>query len=324
MNKTVSIVIPVYNAEKTLSKCIESILQNTYSDYEIILINDGSADNSWKILESYQKKYSDKIKIFNQKNQGVAKTRNAGLGYANSKYVMFIDCDDWIDSDYLQKFIEEAESKKSDIVIGGYRRMSSEKKLYEMHLKNTEWSKYITMAPWAKIYRKDFLTQNKIEFLDNNIGEDVFFNLQAINLTDKVSIIDYRGYNWFYNQESVSNTKQKTMQSSLDVMRLIDACYGKLKEIGAIDNPEVEFYFTRYIIWYLLFAGRKSSCEEIWAEFTKTFAWLKNKFPAFLKNKNISLFRPKGETLRNRLAVFVFLFFYRLKLIKVFLGLYSK
>ncbi|MFA6383720.1 MAG: glycosyltransferase, partial [Parcubacteria group bacterium] len=275
----ISITIPVYNAEYTLSKCIESILQNTYGDYEIILINDGSSDNSWKIMEEYEAKYPNEIRIFNQENQGVAKTRNAGLSYAKSKYVMFIDCDDWIDSDYLQKFIEEIESKNLDMVIGGYRRTAGEKMLYEMRLQNTEWSKYMTMAPWAKIYRKDFLTQNKIEFLDNNIGEDVFFNLRAINLTNKVSIIDYCGYNWSYNQKSVSNTKQKTMQSSLNVTRLLDACYDKLKEIGAIDKPEVEFYFTRYIVWYLLFAGRKSSYEEILAEFTKTFEWLKNKFP---------------------------------------------
>lgn len=319
----ISIIIPVYNAEKTISRCIESILQNTYDNYEIILINDGSTDNSWKILESYQKKYPNKIKIFNQENQGVARTRNAGLVYAESKYVMFVDCDDWIDSDYLQKFFEEIDSQNLDMIIGGYRRTTSEKILYEMRLQNTEWSKYMTMAPWAKIYRKDFLTQNKIEFLDNNIGEDVFFNLQAINLTNKISIIDYCGYNWFYNQQSVSNTKQKTLQSSLNVMRLLNACYDKLKEVGVINKPEVEFYFTRYIAWYLLFAGRKSSYEQIWMEFTKTFGWLKDKFPTFLKNKNISLFYPKGETLRNRTAVFAFIFIYRLKLIKIFFKMYS-
>lgn len=318
-----SIIIPVYNAEKTIAKCIESILHNTFTDYEIILINDGSSDDSWKILEEYFDKYPDKIRIFTQENQGVAITRNTGIGHANGEYVMFIDCDDWVDADYLQKFIEEIKSKNLNIVIGGYRRATNEKTLFEMRLKNTEWSKYMTMAPWAKIYRRDFILQNNIKFLDNNIGEDVYFNLQAINLTDKISIINYCGYNWFYNTQSVSNMKQKTMQNSLDVIFLLDSCFNKLKEIGAIKKPETEFYFTRYVIWYLLFAGRKSNYKQIFTEFTKTFNWLKNKFPKFHSNKNISLFLPKGEILKNKLAVYVFMTIYRLRLIKIFFRLYS-
>lgn len=320
----ISIIIPVYNAEKTLAKCIESILHNTFTDYEIILINDGSADNSWEIIKSHKERYLGKIKIFTQENQGVAKTRNAGIGYASGDYIAFIDCDDWIDDDYLKKFVEEIENKNLDMVIGGYRRATDKKILYEMRLKNTEWSKYMTMAPWAKIYRKEFLLKNKIEFLDNNIGEDVYFNLQAVNLTGKISIIDYCGYNWFFNERSVSNTKQKTMQSLLNVMRLLDASYDKLKETGAVKKSEVEFYFTRYIIWYLLFAGRKSDYGQICAEFTRTFDWLKNKFPEFYKNKNIRLVLPKGETLRNRLAVYVFMILYKLKLIEIFFRIYSK
>jgi len=236
---------------------------------------------------------------------------------------MFIDCDDWIDSDYLQKFVAEIETKNLDMAIGGYRRTTNEKILYEMRLQNTEWSKYMTMAPWAKIYRRTFLMENKIEFLDNNIGEDVYFNLQAINLTDKISIIDYCGYNWFYNKQSVSNTKQKTMQNSLSVMHLLNSCYAKLKEFGAISKPEVEFYFTRYIIWYLLFAGRKSGYAQIYAEFTKTFEWLTKNFPLFLRNKNIGLVYPRGETIKNRLAVYLFILLLKFGLIKPFLKIYS-
>lgn len=324
MSAKISIIIPVYRAERTIAKCIESVLQNSYPDYEIIIISDGAIDNSWEILEQYREKYPNKIRIFKQENQGVAKTRNTGIDYATGKYVMFIDGDDWIEEDYLQKFVAEIETKDLNMVIGSYRRVTYKKTLYEMRLQPTEWSRYITMASWAKIYRREFLLENSIEFLDNNIGEDVYFNLQAINLTDKISIIDYCGYNWFYNEQSVSNTTQKTMKNPRNVMHLLDSCYDKLKEIGAINKKEVEFYFTRYIVWYLLFAGRKSDYTQTYAEFTKTFKWLQDKFPRFLENKNISLIHPRGETLRNRLAVFTFMLVYKLKLTKVFFKVYSK
>jgi len=320
----VSIIIPVYNAEKTLFKCIESILINTYGDYEIILINDGSSDNSMEIMEAYEGKYPEKIKIFSQENQGVAKTRNRGIGYARAKYIMFIDCDDSIENDYIEKFVAEIEKKNLDVVIGGYKRTTSQRVLYEMKLENTPWSRYMTMAPWSKIYKKEFLIENKIEFLDNNIGEDVYFNLQVINLTNKISILDYVGYHWFYNEQSVSNTSQKTLEKKINVMFLLDSCYEKLKERGAIDKEEVEFYFTRYIVWYLLFAGRNSTPLQMVSEFRRTFDWLKQNFPKFLQNKNISLFSPKGETLKNRVAVYIFMMMHRLKLIPLFFQFYSK
>jgi glycosyltransferase involved in cell wall biosynthesis len=320
----ISIIIPVYNAQGSISKCLDSVLNNDYIvDFEIIAVNDGSVDDSWQILQNYQKKYPEKIKIFNQENQGVAKTRNAGIGYSKFEYIMFVDCDDWIDFDYLQKFVDEIEIRKLDIVIGGYKRVTNDNILFNVELKNTPWSKYMTMAPWAKIYRKEFLLENKLEFLDNNIGEDVYFNLVAINLTDKVSIIDYCGYNWFFNEKSISNTKQKALGNKLNVQYLLDSSYEKLEKVGAINKEEVEFYFIRYIVWYLLFAGRKSSYAEICAEFEKTFGWLEKNFPNFSRNENISLFKPQGETLKNKIAVFAFVSLYKLNLIKIFLKIYS-
>lgn len=323
MQKKVSVIIPVFNAQATIGRCIDSIFANGYDNFEIIAINDGSSDGSIEILEQYAEKYPGKIRVYNQENMGVAKTRNAGIGHATGEYVMFIDNDDYIDNDYIVTFVKEINEGGLDVVIGGYRRTDGAKTLFEMRLENFEWSKYMVMAPWAKIYRKGFLIANKLEFLDNNIGEDVYFNLQAINLTDKIAIIDYCGYNWFHNMQSVSNAKQKKMANRLDVMKLLNASYERLKEIGTETKKENEFYFTRYIIWYLLFAGRQSAYKELLAEFEKTFAWLRKNYPYFDKNKNISPFRPDGETLRNRIAVYAFVLICRARLTKMFLKLYS-
>ena len=101
--------------------------------------------------------------------------------------------------------VQTIKSKDYDVVISGYRRITEENKIIKkVSLKDEEWSKFMILAPWAKIYKREYLIKNNIEFLDNNIGEDVFFNLQALQLTDKIKILDYIGYNWFYNTRSVS------------------------------------------------------------------------------------------------------------------------
>ncbi|KKP68309.1 MAG: Cell-wall biogenesis glycosyltransferase [Candidatus Moranbacteria bacterium GW2011_GWE1_35_17] len=323
MDKKISIIIPVYNAQKTIAKCLNSILGNSFYDYEILLINDGSSDGSQKILESYLDKFPDKIRVFEQENQGVAKARNLGILLSQGEYIVFIDNDDFIDKEYLKIFAEAISAGDLDLVLGGYRRTTLEKVLYEMRLASTEWSKYMIMAPWAKIYKKDFLVKNKIEFLDNNIGEDVYFNLLAVNLSDKISIINYCGYNWFYNLQSVSNAKQKEMKNNLNVKKLLEASHGRLLEMGVSNKKEVEFYFIRYIIWYLLYTGRKSAYHQVSQEFGSLFNWLKVKYPKFEKNYGISLFSPEGETLRNRLIVYIFMGLYRLRLIRLFFRGYA-
>lgn len=322
--KDISIIIPVYNAENFIAECLNSILKNDFDNIEIIAINDGSVDKSFEILDDFRSRYPEKIRIFNQENQGVANSRNKGILLAEGRYVMFIDNDDYVDCDYIRTYFEKAEAGSYDMVIGGYKRVSQQGLLYDVKLANLSWSKYIIMAPWAKIYKRDFLLKNKLEFLDNNIGEDVYLNLVAINLTKNILVTDYCGYNWFYNENSISNTKQKSVKNKPNVIFLLDSCYEKLRKIDALKKEENEFYFLRYLIWYLLFTGRNSSFAELYAEFKKSFDWLKNKFPNFNENKSIGLLSPKGESLKNRIAVFAFMIFYRLRIMSIFFRLYSK
>lgn len=321
----ISVIIPVYRAEKTIGKCLDSLLANDFSDYEIILIEDGVVDGVGIILQEYQSKYPDKIKFFNQANQGVAKTRNRGMETAKGEYLMFVDCDDFVGKDYLETFLAEAEKRRADAIFGGYFRTDDQKILYTQKLSSAEWARYIVMAPWAKIYRRDFLLKNKIEFLDNNIGEDVYFNLQVINFSEKIFTFDYAGYFWFDNKKSVSNSLQKNLANRLEVLFLLDSCAAKLGKRGVLNKKENEFYFVRYVVWYLLFAGRNSAKEVLVEESEKLLAWLKGNFPNFLSNAYISLFLPKGESPANRLAVWFFWkILYRLNLMKIFLRFYAR
>ena len=158
--KKVTLIVPVYNSEKYIGKCLDSILNQTYKNIEILVVNDGSKDNSQKIIDEFQSKYPDKIIAINQENKGVSKTRNESIKKASGDYIMFIDNDDYLDSDYIETFVTEAEKGDYDVVLGGYRRPNENGKIIkEMKLKETEWSKFMILAPWAKIYKKQYLNR---------------------------------------------------------------------------------------------------------------------------------------------------------------------
>ena len=306
--KKITLIVPVYNSEQYIKKCLESILNQTYKNYEILVVNDGSKDNSQEIIDEYKNKYPEKIIAIKQENKGVAVTRNESIKKANGDYIMFIDNDDYIDKDYIESFVNELEIEEYDVVIGGYRRPTENNKIIKkMSLKNTEWSKFMIMAPWAKIYKKDYLIKNNIEFLDNNIGEDVYFNMQALQLTDKIKIINYIGYNWFFFFYSVSNTSQRHYKE-LNIFDLLNKTYNKLKE-GKILNKNYEInelYFYRYIMWFLIFSMKKTTKREINKQYDKMFNWLEKRFPEYKNNKLIGIGKPKGEIKSLQFLYFLF------------------
>ena len=215
MNDKVSIIIPIYNAKDYIERCLGSIFNQTYKNIEIIAINDGSKDNSLKILKKLSVN-NNNLKIIDQKNAGVAKVRNRGIKEAKGKYIMFIDNDDYIDEDYVENYINRIKKDDLDIVIGGYERIDNDGKVLVRTIpSNTPIGKYTIVAPWAKMYKLDFLKKNNIEFLSTNIGEDIYFNLKAMNLTNKIDFIDNIGYKWFYNKKSISNTIHKKISKNL-------------------------------------------------------------------------------------------------------------
>lgn len=324
--KKVTLIVPVYNSEKYIGRCLDSILNQTYNNFEILVVNDGSKDNSQNVINGYKEKYPDKIITIEQENKGVAVTRNESIKKANGDYIMFVDNDDYLDKDYIETYVKTIEEGEYDIVLGGYRRPNEEGKILKtMELQNEEWSKLMITAPWAKIYRKKYLLDNNIEFISLNLGEDIYFNLKAMLISNKIKIINYMGYNWYFNTKSVSNTTQKNI-TQLQVYELLNSCYSMLKSEGLLDKNYdlIKTYFTRYIVWLILFSTKKLSYNVISDEYDKLFNWLGEKFPDFKNNKMISYSKPKGELLSIRVLVKSFLIFHKLHLGKLLTYMYSR
>lgn len=325
-NPKISIIIPIYNGEKYLEKCFESILNNSYDNLEIIPINDGSKDKSQDIIDKYKEKYPDLFFPIKQENKGAAQSRNIGINKSTGDYITFIDNDDFVDKDYIKTLVDNTEDGKIDIVISGYRRPDNNGKIVdEIKLKDYEYCKMLILTPWAKIYKRKYLIDNKIEFLNNNIGEDMYFYLLAVFQTEKIKILDYVGYNWFYNIESVSNSKQKDFEK-LDVFNLLNSCYDSLKEKELIEKNYqiIELMFYRYIVWFLYFASKGHTRKERNLEYDKLFAWLKERFPKYKSNKLLRITQPKGDRFKVRIIYTVFRFFDRLHLGKLIVNIYCK
>ena len=207
---TLSVIIPVYNAEKTLHFCLDSVKNQTYGDYEVILVDDGSSDRSLQICNDYMKN-DYRFKVIHKENGGVSSARNQGLDMASGKYVMFIDCDDYIKTDFFSIYVHCMEAYKADVVIGGLicktDKAVLEKKVSPLGEMNTDIWEHICLLPEmfgyvaGKIHRLDLINKNHIRFNENMYSqEDLDFNMSVYEKCSKVVTIDYAGYEYEYVQ----------------------------------------------------------------------------------------------------------------------------
>ena len=244
-----SFIIPVYNAEKYLKQCIESILNQTFEGFEVIIINDDSTDKSMDILNSYI--YDKRIKILSKMNEGVSQARNCGLEIAQGKYIMFVDADDWIDNFTAKLMVSITEKKEADVVFWPYVRefenYSLKKKIYnkeeiifeEEEVKDKLHRRFIGLLEdelkkpenadalctvWGKLYKRSIIEENHIRFHDlREIGtyEDGLFNLEYFWYVHKAVYINKYYYHYRkYNDNSITTIYNSRLFSNWN--RLFD------------------------------------------------------------------------------------------------------
>lgn len=239
-----SIIIPVYNSEKYLEECLTSVVNQSLKDFEIICVNDGSTDNSLKILEKFGAQDS-RIRIINQQNQGQGYARNAGLEAAAGDYVGFIDSDDYISPDFYEKLYKY----KDDIVLSTKRKYLIDGKLKTKDFKAKDKNSLImkNCNIYNKIYSKEFLLNNNIKFYGKtNPAEDNYFSVKAILKAESIKIIN--GGTYFYRVVEGSTIHKTFSRDGFEILNIMKEIKNFNPDLEILDskiNQELNSFYKR-------------------------------------------------------------------------------
>lgn len=228
----VSLIVPIYNTSKYLDKCINSLINQTLKDIEIILINDGSLDNSEEII----KKYKDKrIKYIKKENEGIGKTRNLGINTAKGKYIAFVDSDDYLELDFCEKMYEKAINDNCDLVICDYYKDFNDikKEINYISFQDTNLKKYpklineINLGPCNKLYLLELLKNNNIFFVENLKYEDAPFVINALINSKNIGKVNKYLTNYVIHENSETTIRDERI---FDILKITDMIAIDLKK----------------------------------------------------------------------------------------------
>lgn len=314
MNKyKVSIIIPVYGVEKYISKCLESLVNQTLNDIEIIVVNDGTKDNSQKIIDKYVKKYPDKVKSFIKENGGQGSARNYGLKQANGDYIGYVDSDDYVELEMYEKLYNKAISDNLDIAICGNYNVSEDYKNKKVDLEFIKFEDnkinalFGKKAVWNKIYKKSIV--EKLEFRSKVWYEDFDFSIKAICSAKKIGYVNESLYDYLLREGSTMNNSNVIRNLEiLDAFNEIvkDKKYKKYYDI--IEFLAIDHIYISTIVRVINAKVDKNIKIEV---IDKLIDYMNNNFPDFRNNKYI-------ETLsRNRKIIYNLINRKRYNLIKL-------
>lgn len=256
----ISVIVPVYNVEKYLNRCIDSILNQTFEDFELILVDDGSTDKSLKICDEYKIK-DGRIKVIHKKNGGVSSARNTGIDKATGEYITFVDSDDYISNDTLNILLD-SNYQDSDLVISSLEMKSYDGKrtVYDMNEKiyatNTgileeyiswEFPQICFCGPCAKRYNREIIKKMNIKFReDMALGEDTYFNLQYLMNCKKIASTDRITY--FYIRDNAESLFSKFQSTTYEQTKIVHEytleCAKKLYCSDRVIEKEIKNYIS--------------------------------------------------------------------------------
>lgn len=283
MNEKVSIVVPVYNVEKYIEACLLSLVNQTYNNIEIIIVNDGSTDNSLMICEEYEKKYHN-IKLLSIKNQGVSYARNLGMDNSKGDYIICVDSDDIIEPDMIEQMIYIAKEEKSDIVLCGIdffdtnfykeRRHRCQNYIinnirvdvntFSDYAKNNPLEPYFG-APYNKLIKKSIIEENKIYYeVGAQLAEDTCFCYNLYAFIDSVGICKNVLYHHRVNAGASLSRKAHSVQEIQERVNKIDGAFQFFCKTQ-IYNYEKEFeeYYQKLIVFYIRLISKSTDVSLI-------------------------------------------------------------
>lgn len=309
-NPKVSIIVPAYNTEKYINKCLTSLINQTYKNIEIIVVNDGSTDNTNEIVENFA--YSDdRIKLFNIENSGVSNARNFAIKNSTGNYIAFVDSDDYISSNYIEIMLSCALENNLDLVCCNFQKISENKtqkkykikkvktKIYNKteYLKEIFTGNLLTFAlTTSKIYKKELMN----EFIGNIVhGEDILYNYYYLQKIDKAGYLNLKLYTYVTRKNSAVNSRFSKRRFKL-MYKLIEIA-NELHQ----SKPELEKYIRTWLYFsclesfYFMFRDKvvdKESYNFLYNNLKENKKFLRaNKKVKFLRR----LFAPLGVSLIN-------------------------
>ncbi len=317
MNKAphISVILPVYNADKTLSKCIESILSQKFTDFELIIINDGSSDNSQSICENYVAQ-DNRIQLINQQNEGVSYARNIGLDTAQGKYICFVDADDWVENEYLSAFFRHNDDPDKEIIIQSYfedfERKSAIKTIFLDKLySQSDFSFLFTELhilgygyPFAKLYQRYIIEQYNLRF-DPEIHfiEDLLFFLNYLQYIQSVHTVSEVNYHY-----TAHSTDESLSYSHNPYESEIRAYYAEKEILETLDLSALAVGYWKANNGFLLYRAIRTIYRPQWKKsFSERISILKEQW----NNENVyclkSYSKQYSNERLNKIAVYLYI-----------------
>lgn len=287
-----TVIIPVYNTEKYLKKCLDSVVNQTYKNIEIIIINDGSPDNSQEIINKFQKKYPKIIKSFVKKNGGLSDARNFGVKKATGEYIAFLDSDDYVEKDCYEKMISKAEDEDFDMVVCDFKNIYDNKEVigYSNVASDVKVKKEVKRvfkdiypAAWNKLYKSNLL--KKIKFKKGVWYEDVEFLYRLLPEVCSIGVIKEPLINYVHRDGAITKTFDQRLYNYIDNWNgLLE--YYKKNDFLETYKKEFEYSYIRYL--YATFLKQATNYND-YGEYKKAvdiaMKNVKLNFPNYKKNK---------------------------------------
>jgi len=277
----ISIIIPVYNTEKYLESCLVSIFNSTFLDFEVILINDGSTDNSGEICNVFQRKYPN-IVTLHKTNSGQGICRNLGIQMARGEYVLFVDSDDSINNDFLANLVTFNEIDKQDVIVTDLKKVYATKEIYFKNLIEFSRDMKINLmlshpGSVAKLIRKEILISNNVVFEAGRIFEDLTFNVRLALAANKIMYIPKAFYNYQIREKSTTNNAQLDIKFD-DIYYIVS----QIDNLLTLNPKEMEYLYIEHILYSASLRFLKYTNTE--QQVVKNVEIIRKKFPNWSEN----------------------------------------
>jgi hypothetical protein len=308
----VSVIVPVYNVEGYIEKCLETLVNQTLQEIEIIIVNDGSTDRSIQIIKKFMEQYPKKIVYLEKENGGLSDARNFGIPHATGEYIAFVDSDDYVEKDMYQKMYEIAKRENSDMVecnfFWEYPGNKKKQDIGKIYNGKEEMLEKVRVVAWNKLIKREILEKTNIQFPKGYRYEDVEFTYKLIPFLNKVSFCKEPLVHYIQREGSISNSQNERTKEIFDVLEHVidfykeNDLYNKFKE-------QLEYVYVRYAFCSSFLRIVKIE-DEVLKEKLLNETWdnVNSNFPNWKKNQVLK----KDKTLKGLYLRTINKFFYKL------------